>query len=104
MVNKKEKTLILVVTIILISTLIIHIHAASTGTARLYIEPTMATGWQAIIPPEGVFEPENNALSGTHITSFVIKFDTFLQSLNVTAIDLQFVLSISYQNNKYNTP
>jgi hypothetical protein len=43
---------------------------------RLIIEPYVPIfeRWSAIIPPEGVFERQNASLSGTHISTFVIRF------------------------------
>lgn len=49
-------------------------YCSSTETRNVTLNITIPAKWSEIIAPQGIFEPENSSLSGTHIHTFSIKF------------------------------
>jgi hypothetical protein len=49
-------------------------YCSSTETRNVSINVTVLTKWTEIIAPQGVFEPENASLAGTHVHTFNIEF------------------------------
>ena len=48
--------------------------ATDTGLVSLTVIDDGVNYWGSIIPPEGIFEPTNYSLSGTHVSTFSIRF------------------------------
>ncbi len=49
-------------------------NSGSSGLFLLNVSVSSLSGWYNIIPPEGIFEPYNASLSGTHANLFSIRF------------------------------
>jgi hypothetical protein len=67
------------------SEVVLNINASVTVVESYSLLP-----WTTIIPPEGVFEPYNSSLSGTHVNTFVIKFtDLTLNPTDIISCDIR---------------
>ncbi len=61
-------------------------YAADSGSANISftILAPATEGWTNISYPEGVYEPYNTGLSGTHLSTFYIRFNNFTANINNT--------------------
>ncbi|MCU0642228.1 MAG: hypothetical protein MUF61_01450, partial [archaeon] len=67
-------------------------YATSQGNISLTVLESAVgeNGWSEIIPPEGVFEPYNASLSGTHVSTFSVRFVGLnLSSSNMLRCDIR---------------